>query len=186
MVADFNGAVAQTDEHRRSKSDEVGSNPIRPSKFMKRIIFLDIDGVLVNRRSFTIYKKPGKHCMADPDCVAALNHITDTTGARIVLSSTWRKGRSVANIRSLLKSWGVKAHVIGKTPILDGQVGRIWISVDRGTEIAHWLKNKAPCEFVILDDDGDMNSIAHRLVQTKFDEGLTMKHAEKATALFEE
>ena len=157
---------------------------MKPNRKANRIVFLDIDGVLVNRRSFTIYKKTGEHSMADPDCVAALNRITDTTGARIVLSSTWRKGRSIPRIRSLLKSWGVKARVVGKTPILDGQIGRIWISVDRGTEIAHWLKDKAPCQFVILDDDGDMNSISYRLVQTKFDEDLTMEHAEKAIAMF--
>lgn len=49
-----------------------------------KIVFLDIDGVLLTQRySFRAGNKTGPNRPADLEAVAALNRITDTTGASI-------------------------------------------------------------------------------------------------------
>lgn len=150
-----------------------------------RVIFLDIDGVLVNRWSLSNHS--GIYAKAHPDCVAALNYIVEETGACIVVSSTWRHA-GVSKMRDFLSEWGVKAKVLGCTPDLSRKEGRLFIGTVRGDEIQAWLDGLSghfgPVEsFVILDDDNDMRHLKDRLVRTEFVCGLTMLDAEKAVAL---
>ena len=63
---------------------------------MHKLIFLDFDGVL-NHRRYNLYhnihhlpEKDEFGVLFDPDCVAALKHIIDETGAEIVVSSSWK------------------------------------------------------------------------------------------------
>ncbi len=152
-----------------------------------KILFLDIDGVLVNRQSF--HDRKWKHANAHPDCVAALYRILAATGA----SSTWRIGQKLVDLREIINlRFGVEGPVIDKPPRLltetrhAGKPGQIVLAAERGDEIGKWLETheRHPIEsYVILDDDSDMGKHKHRLVQTKFDEGLTMAHAERAIAL---
>ena len=134
-------------------------------------IFLDIDGVLINRNS--LRKASGLRATADPACVAELNRITDATGASVVVSSTWRRqGRRF--VTDALRKWGVSGRVIGCTPILN--------SVDRGNEIQAYVdaSTRPIGSFVILDDDSDMLHLSGRLVQTEFESGLTRDDAVRA------
>jgi Swiss Army Knife RNA repair-like protein len=147
-----------------------------------KVIFLDIDGVLVTLGSIK-RGRSGLHAEPEPSCVEALNSILDSTGAKIVVSSTWRFG-GIAQIRQILKRWGVRAKVIGLTPNLTRQLGAVWVSSTRGDEIRLWLASHPEVEkFVILDDDGDMNGLSNRLVQTEFTNGLTSEHAHRAIAM---
>ena len=151
-----------------------------------RILFLDIDGVLVNARS--LIERRAKEKQGEEACVEQLNRITDTTGAVIVVSSSWRFS-GLNEMRLILNYWGVTGEVIDITPDLcrknsDG----IWVSQPRGLEILLWLhqyeeKGGRVDSFVILDDDADMDSIGHRHVQTKFEDGLTETDADKAIEL---
>ncbi len=147
-----------------------------------RLLALDFDGVLVNHKSW--YVRSGGHASADPPCVEALNHITDTTGAEIVISSSWRIGTSLPELRGILKSWGVTGKVIGKTPHQSARRGAIFISEDRGSEIRRWIEGYtqggAVEALVILDDDEDMGTLSPFLVKTEFETGLTMADAERA------
>lgn len=153
-----------------------------------KVIFLDIDGVLVNREM--LMKQSERHASGHPDCVAALNKIVEATQAKIVISSVWR-AMGVQKMRALLRDWGVKASVIDCTPQLDSFANvdsfanGLWVSVQRGQEIQAWLdKNKAEA-FVIIDDDSDMVHLKDKLVQTKFETGLTMSDAEKAIGMLQ-
>ena len=118
---------------------------------------------------------------AHPACVAALNRILATTKARVVVSSCWRIGRNLPELRELLRDWGVKATVIGRTPNL---------GTTRGSEIAAWLKefeqSRDVAAIVILDDDADMDGLSKFLVKTKFEPGLTEADADRAIAILEE
>jgi hypothetical protein len=143
-----------------------------------RVLFLDVDGVLVNAQSWD--KATANHNIreleaADPPCVAALNRIIAATGARIVVSSCWRIGRSLPELRELLHSWKVEAPVIGKTPNIGGS---------RGEEIAAWIreyeKSRDIASIVILDDDSDMDELTKFHVKTGFELGLTEADAELA------
>lgn len=82
-----------------------------------RIVFLDFDGV--------INKGAGPWW---PECVAELNRITDATGAKIVVHSTWRYGRTLDEIRSILtdghlhmaQAAQVTGEIIDLAPVPDG------------------------------------------------------------------
>lgn len=132
------------------------------------VIFLDFDGVLLNARSHAGH--------ADAQCVQALNRITEETGAKIVVSSSWKHGRTVESLRLLLRQWGVSGEVIDKTPVCYGE---------RGTEIRLWCSEHNVQCFVILDDCEDMDGLGGLLVLTNFRTGLTMADAEQAIAILQ-
>jgi len=125
---------------------------------------------------------------ADLPCVAALNRITDATGASIVVSSSWRIGTPVIELRELLSRWGVTGKVIDRTPIIETKRGHIFVGVTRGKEICKWLEKYQQIRgevesFVILDDDSDMDELCDRHVKTTFEAGLTEADANKAIAI---
>ena len=139
-----------------------------------KIIFLDFDGVLVNRAALRARRLDPQHRpAADPEAVAALNHIVQATGARIVVTSTWREEYSLEELREHLARWGVAGAVIDQTPL----------AKTRGQEIHAWLEEHAVEKFVILDDDADMEPLLAYLVKTETEVGLTMREAEMALAL---
>lgn len=151
-----------------------------------RVIFLDIDGVLVNRASFRLPRVPWKGktvsaARAHPDCVAALNRLTETTSAVFVLSSVWRMF-GITFMRSWLKACGVKGKLIGMTPTIRETSGLITVQAERGIEIQAWLDahEEQIKSFVILDDDADMAHLLPRLVHTQFEPGLTEQDATRA------
>ncbi len=146
----------------------------------QKIIFLDFDGVLINRNSLAMHS--GLSAQADPDCVKALNRITDATGARIVVSSSWRLSISDKEVAYLLKSWGVTGEFIGTTPIIyqTTKLGDLMVHTSRSDEIGSWLKKHRYDQFVIIDDDGGDIAYKHNLVQTKFEIGLTEELADEA------
>lgn len=136
---------------------------------MKKIIFLDIDGVLNSELWFTSekYKKLPQSTLFeykvsdfDPKSVEFLNHLVAETNATIVISSSWRKSTSMDLMLSLLKHVGFKGIVDGYTPTLytNGKYG----SIPRGCEIEAYLqkyykdKDRGSYQYIILDDDSDM------------------------------
>lgn len=148
-----------------------------------KIIFLDIDGVLNSndwyvKRAETV---PMDSISAqypfyefDPTAVKRLNRITDTTGAKIVVSSTWRHGRTVEQLKTLFQPVGITGEIIDVTP--DIRTAKdVSYTIPRGCEIDKWLKDhhfqrinwskerqqeyldKSQIEnYIILDDDSDM------------------------------
>jgi hypothetical protein len=139
-----------------------------------RVVFLDFDGCIVTQS--TLKNFPG---YGHPDCVEALNYITDTSGAKIVISSTWRY-EGLEDCREHLGRWGVTGDVIDITPLPhQAAANGIYIADSRGAEIQAWLdENKDVTQFVILDDDDDgMEPLVLHFIKTEFKYGLTMDHA---------
>jgi len=64
-----------------------------------------------------------------PACIAVLNEIIAETGADVVVSSTWRYGKTVAELQEMLDAHGFAGRVRDKTPV--GPPG-----ATRGDEIA--------------------------------------------------
>lgn len=131
-----------------------------------KIIFLDIDGVL-NCASTT--ECWGDVVGIDSDKVAILNQIIAETGAKIVLSSSWRIDQ---DWRAALEDAGLPLHhIIGVT-------GRV-ASRNRDEEIAQWRSAHGVIDnFVILDDDAEMISdMTH--FKTMREEGLTLEIANR-------
>ena len=145
-----------------------------------KVIFLDIDGVLNSWRWYKDQTLKGKHVsmlpddQIDPKAVTRLNTIIERTGAKVVVSSTWRLNRTVAQLAEILGSKGFTGEVIGKTGRRGGP------RPQRGDEIQDWLNENVGVErFVIIDDDSDMVHLMDRLVQTGMKKGLTQALAEE-------
>ncbi len=166
-----------------------------------KVIFLDIDGVLNNAKNFlhAVLKVSGdlvQRGQFDPDCVRALNSITEQSGANLVLASTWRLGMPFKTMRKILRQQGVGGNLVDYTPYLtepipgidrfpteDGSYQPVR-QLTRGKEIQAWLDGVEQVDnFVILDDDSDMDHLQDHLVRTVFEEGLRLEHVEKALAL---
>lgn len=129
-----------------------------------KIIFLDIDGVLMGTDG--VAEAP------DPARVARLNGLAERTGAQLVVSSTWRS-QGLEALTALLREWGVTAPVAGMTDDLGWLDFTTPIGLHRGDEIGQWLDEHPGVEdFVILDDDDDMGGLLPFLVQVGAD-GLT-------------
>lgn len=135
---------------------------------MKKLIFLDVDGVLNSENFFRARMrdnpKPPREDMIeylswdiDPACIKRLQEIVDRTGADIILSSTWRINHYKEFIK-ILKRFNVTAKVIDRTPRIN------WEGSVRGNEIALFIKKNAQwCgsphkykNYVIIDDSSDM------------------------------
>jgi hypothetical protein len=151
-----------------------------------RLIFLDFDGVLNSPEHFRAIsgKRPGHEWDSlDPAAVRRLNRIIDATGASVVISSSWRHGRSVEQLAKTLEGAGFLGRVIAKTPDFMGRS-------QRGDEIAAWLNAAIGIGrlridgFVVLDDDDDMDAVRDRFIKTSFHHGgLLDEHVERAIAM---
>jgi hypothetical protein len=146
-----------------------------------KVLFLDIDGVL---NSNAWYKQYGDQNIPRPpldrDAVRRLDRIVRTTGAFIVLSTSWRGDR---RIPVWLLVNGCSGAVVGRTPRFSGR--------ERGDEISAWLNRQARVgvvfeRFVILDDGDDMGRLRPWLVQTTQDYGLQDAEADAAIAMLNE
>lgn len=143
-----------------------------------KVLFLDFDGVLnshqwmqANADKFPM-NHMWHHTHLDELAVGRLEKIVQATGAKVVISSTWRLLNSLPRLCDILQNHGFTGEVIGITPRLGGP---------RGNEIASWLNDHGPIEnFVIIDDDGDMVHLKHKLVQTSWDLGLQDEHVDAA------
>lgn len=139
------------------------------------VIFLDVDGVLNCHRTCIAYggipsgMKAGAVERLDPVALGIIRRICHATGAKIVLSSTWRKCRPW---QELAKEFDLP--VIGATASHSNK-GHL-----RGYEIADWLDNHVECtHYAIVDDDSDM--LPHQLpyfVHTNGFDGFTWANAE--------
>ena len=74
---------------------------------MKKILFLDFDGVLVTDRGQQSLLSTGgtlrddHGALFDPECVGCLKEIIDATDAEIVVTSTWKMEMGLEGIRKM-------------------------------------------------------------------------------------
>ena len=151
-----------------------------------KVIFLDIDGVLNNYHTLGMDRYVPKpliegdafHDHLSPYCMRALNDIINTTGAKVVVSSTWRYGETNKRLQALFEAYGFKGEVIGSTPSLGDK--------ERGYEIQMWLNDNKKLNiesFVIIDDDSDMVHLLKYLIITGRENGLTKKYTRQAVKI---
>lgn len=138
----------------------------------RRVVFLDIDGVLAPIRRWDRYGD------LDPGCTRVLNEIVAGAGAEVVVSSTWRHGKSVTELQEMLAAAGFIGCVIDKTPV--GTPG-----AERGDEIAAWLAEHPVGSYVIIDDHSDMGELRSRLVLTHPARGLQPADVPRAIEILE-
>lgn len=165
-----------------------------------KIVFLDIDGVLNNPGTYAPKDAPWRREEGDPiripideACMKRLNRILESSGASVVISSSWRLFAHWQELGPALVAHGMQGTVIGETPDLvnDPEWLEAWRTregapfayerMERGMEIAEWLKaNPHVTSFAILDDCSDMATLKHRLVLTDPVVGLDDPDVERA------
>jgi hypothetical protein len=154
----------------REGAPPIAPWPTEPCK----LVFLDFDGVLNCDLSISEF---GTRYKFWPASIAALNELLAQSGARVVISSTWREHWTLSeNAASLERAGLLPGRVVGKTSVSGGE---------RGLEIDSWLRSVPyPVEsFVILDDKDDMAMHRQRLVQVDSKIGLGIKEAHRAIEL---
>lgn len=121
-----------------------------------RYLFLDIDGPLnTGRNDFLDPDRYGHHF--DDAAVRNLRRIVKETGAKIVVSSSWRH-MGLERIRDIWERWGLPGDIVGCTP---GAWGSNRVFSSRGEEIRQWLTENAETDdvYVILDDMSDQEAL---------------------------
>lgn len=158
-----------------------------------RVVFLDIDGVLNSEPWFerSEAERLGPHldpaldptwmAMLDPDAVARFERLVTTSGAKVVVSSSWRATVPLPALGRLLAVRGFTGELIDATTTSYGLVPDG--VTERGHQIAHWLAANPVTSYVILDDQADMAHLGARHVQTTWEEGLTDADVDRALAL---
>ena len=122
-----------------------------------KIIFLDIDGVLNSAVDSARGGATQTYDLA-PRPIRLLNTLISNTGAKVVLSSSWRVSSSPPQIQSMLEDEGFTGEIISFTPDLFD------LANTRGNEILYWIKDHENLvgdyekykNYVILDDVPDM------------------------------
>lgn len=135
---------------------------------MRKVIFLDIDGVLNTKWWYTQMDKntpKDEYGSAfDPNAVANLKKILDETGADIVISSSW-KCMGLSQLEEMWEKRSLPGKIIGITPnsvsdelLLNADIDNMELFHIRGTEIREWLRknSKRISHYVILDDMDNM------------------------------
>ena len=138
---------------------------------MQKIIFLDFDGVITTMAS--------RYALDRYKC-DLLQQVIDLTGAKIVVSSSWREGsveETIAELRNVptcfkkfVPSW--VDEIVGVTIRAYNYIRKgVHLGIPRGVEIKQWIDTHlhrdeegkyerkqvgVDFQYVILDDDSDM------------------------------
>jgi hypothetical protein len=147
---------------------------------IKPIIFLDIDGVFncqlfYKSQEYDDYKQAKKQLRKDvkkeridrldyysgqicKERIKWFSDLCEEIDAEVVISSTWRLGKTIDELQEIMDYCGGSFKIISKTERL---------GYERGIEISKWLKDNIKPEthgchyydfhkYVIIDDDSDM------------------------------
>lgn len=148
-----------------------------------KLIFLDIDGVLNCEAAYRAgeckyvewVNDLGEKDHHQAFCSWSkkyLNKLIEETGAKIVISSTWRHS-GIDFMRKVWEMEGMSGEIIGLTPSFRGEIDGY--TIPRGCEIQKWLRDEGfyhinwdwtsqeeviaksgISNYIIIDDDSDM------------------------------
>ena len=152
-----------------------------------KVIFCDIDGVLIhvgsmihnNRLYMAGQSTASSHKAIDPIAASNLQYILEEVpDVEIVISSSFRKYYTIEALQKMFDKYNITgSFIVGTTPVLENQ--------PRGDEIALYLKyHPEITDFVIIDDDTDLEPYMDRLVKIDGKNGLTFSDAEKVIQKF--
>lgn len=146
-----------------------------------KVIFLDFDGVLNSTQSAIYHVRKntqydtlffGDWCpISFSNFIRILDAMPDV---KIVISSSWRCGRTLDELKDILQGQGVKPSFVIDTTKAHSDRG-----TERGWEIQDWLDaHPEVTKYVILDDTADMlESQKENFVNTDGHLGLTIHDA---------
>lgn len=167
---------------------------------MKKIIFLDFDGVLntEHNQNMLLYKGKAwkdKHgAFFDLKAVAELNRIVEETKADIVIESSW-KYLGLEAMRQMWRDRNMPGNVIDVTPSSASNNWLLNANLDemdpahtqwKGVEIASWIAENLHDEdrYVIIDDEYVIldSQLPHFILTNPYD-GIITELADRAIKL---
>lgn len=167
---------------------------------MKKIIFLDFDGVLntEHNQNMLLYKGKAwkdKHgAFFDLKAVAELNRIVEETKADIVIESSW-KYLGLEAMRQMWRDRNMPGNVIDVTPSSASNNWLLNANLDemdpahtqwKGVEIASWIAENLHDEdrYVIIDDEYVIldSQLPHFILTNPYD-GIILELADRAIKL---
>lgn len=120
-----------------------------------KIIFLDFDGVLNSVTDGIVHRRQAyRACTINKTSFGLLKWVTNVTGAKIVISSTWRS-MGVDWIKGVFEAHGwIMPPIIDRTTLEGGGGGH------RGSQVEQYLQDMDESEdpleeYVCIDDDSD-------------------------------
>ncbi len=138
---------------------------------MKKILFLDIDGVV---NCATTMQRHRGAIGIDPYMAFLVGKIVLDTGCDIVLSSTWRCWPDARD--EVRRQVGNFIDITPRMPLLGGSE-----QMERGKEIKAWLEQHPDVDrYAILDDGSDFFS-DQPLFKTSWQTGINEKIANEVT-----
>ena len=153
---------------------------------IEKALFLDIDGVIqpftdhyieyvndddkmeelfkklesefkVDYRKFHKFDVATAYCDWDRDAVKELKRVLDATGAKIVVSSSWRMGAPGDYLPFLLRMHDLQKYLYGYTPLFSGCSEHEGLEYDRSVEILEYLKMHPYIKKWVAVDDKDLS-----------------------------
>jgi hypothetical protein len=144
-----------------------------------KVLFLDIDGVL-NRGGFS---STAQSTSFDPLAITRLNRLLAATGARLVLSSSWRYvildgTMSLSGFEFLMRT-----HGLMRGAFYDHTCGDEVVP-ERGAQIKRWLAEHNVEGWAAVDDQPlQLGDASWRHVRTDPTQGLTDADAARLAAI---
>ena len=144
---------------------------------MSKILFLDIDGVLLPGRAYMLPNQTNNPYVTvfDPCAVSMLNEACRKQGRKIVVHSSWVKHWTAPEIRKHLVEQGVNEEHFHDDWYTDPHFH--W----RYDRVRDWMsRHKETTDWVVVDDElptsaEDGRFLSGHAIFTDFDEGITMK-----------
>lgn len=159
---------------------------------MRKVIFLDIDGVLSPRWWDSNKQSDNYGCLFDAIAVANLAKIIEETGAEIVISSSW-KNIGFVELQNMWRDRGLPGKLVDITPdymsdeiLLKEDSANVDYLYERGSEIQGWLllHGDDVGRYVIIDDMDDiLPEQQFHFVQTDPEVGITYDDVKKVVHL---
>ena len=152
-----------------SSAHAAAAEPTATMAETTSVIFLDVDGVLHPFASLDHFSRP---------CMAALATIVASSGASIVLSSSWQATPAMISlVDEALQRHGMPVCVDRTAP--PGRAPSSSVA-GRCTEIRRWLAAHPEVESWVALDDLPLDALGERFVLVDGDVGLTASDAAEA------
>lgn len=141
-----------------------------------KLLFLDFDGVLNSDYWFQSKQYRMQKDDFDPKLIDRINEIVKITGAKVIISSSWKSAYSVSELDEMLKTRGAKFKVEDKTPRTNFNM------TNRGIEIESYINSlsELPESIVIIDDVNNMGTLSPYLILTDERYGITKNDVKSA------
>ena len=159
---------------------------------MRKVIFLDIDGVLSPRWWDSNKQSDNYGCLFDAKAVANFAKIIEITDAEIVVSSSW-KLMGLQALQDMWKNRKLPGEIIDITPdymsdelLMKEDSANVDYLFERGSEIQGWLllHGDDVSRYVIIDDMDDiLPEQQSHFVQTDPEVGITYDDVKKVIHL---